>query len=221
MTEADAWAIEAFIAAHAGKWRQIERASRGDHEFEDVESAARKQCYEWAAKSGQPIDWADAALVDRFKGRLYNQFVKYTEQHHRTAVRLDHPPPDVDGDRHPMADRLAVSSGDPLSLLMAAEDLPDDFKLVERAHSLAAAYVRLARHFRNDVRALADYLLISRSWTYRRLRQARTLAEQQAPIPFTPSRKKLPLPRPWRSRRVERYPEQLVLAFDTESPLLA
>ena len=221
MTEADAWAVEDFIAAHAGKWQQIKRASRGDHDEDDVASAARQLCYEWTAMAGQPIDWTDGATVERFIEHLYNKLIKFTERKHRSAVRLDHAPPGVDGDRHPMADRLAAAGGDPLALLMAAEQLQDDRKLVDRAHSLAAAYVRLARHFRNDVRALADYLLISRSWAYRRLSQARTVAEQQAPIPFAPSRRKLPLPRPWRTRRVERVPEQLTLDFGVEALWLA
>lgn len=104
---------------------------------------------------------------------------------------------------------------------MAAEAAPDDRKLVDRGHTLGAAYARLTRHFRNDVHALADYLLISRSWAYRRLRQARELTERQAPIPFRPSRRKLPLPRPWRKARVQRASPQLVLDFGDESRLMA
>lgn len=218
MTEADAWAIEACVAAYPAKWRQIARASEGDHDV-DVASTARMQCYEWASVATYPLDWGDPELVDRFMAYLYNHLIQFTEKTQRSAVRFDHAPPGSDFDQHPLAGRLTAASGDPVSQLIAAEELQDDRKLVERAHSLAAAYVRLARHFRNDVRALADYLLISPSWTYRRLQHARTLTERQAAIPFRPSRRKLPLPRPWRSHRMQRVPQQLVLDFDSESLL--
>ncbi len=219
MTEADAWAIEAFIAAHLAKWRRMAGASKGDHDADDVASAARMQCYEWTHAAASALDSSDPELVDRFMAHLYNRLVHFADKKQRHAVRLDHAPPGSDFDQHPLAGRLTAASGDPVSLLIAAEELQDDHKLVERAHSLAAAYARLARHFRNDVRALADYLLISPSWTYRRLQHARTLTERQAAIPFSPSRRKLPLPRPWRSHRMQRVPQQLALDFASGSLL--
>lgn len=187
---------------------------------EDVQGEARLLAAHMAQRAREPLDFDDAGFTDRFFGWLYQRTVRYQDKKIRTSVRLDHAPAGSDFDRHPLAERLAASDGDPVALLMAAEALQDDHRLVERAHSLAAAYVRLARHFRNDVQALADYLLISRSWTYRRLRCSRESAVLQISIPFAPSRRKLPLPRPWRMARIERRPRQLTLDFCNETTLL-
>ncbi len=218
MKKTDATAIESFIAAHQRAWSRIARATCGDHEAEDVESIARLTCYEWVAQ--QTVDWTNPEVADRFIALLHCKLVKFSERLHRGAVRLDHAPPGSDFDRHPLAERLAAPGADPVELLMAAESLQDDRTLVDRSHSLAAAYVRLVRHYRNDAQAVADYLRISRHWLHDRIRWARALAEHQAPMPFPPSRKKLPLPRPWRQARPERTWHQLSLDLGHEPLLL-
>ena len=220
MSPLDWLALERFIDRHARTFARITRKTNNEIAVEDVQSEARLLAADMAERQGDPLDFDKAAFADRFFSWLYQRVVHYQDKKIRAAVRLDHAPPGSVFDRHPLAERLAASGGDPVALLMAAEALQDDRKLVERAHSLAAAYVRLARHFRNDVRALADYLLISRSWAYRRLRRVREAAEVQASIPFAPSRRKLPLPRPWRGARVERRPQQLALDFGDELLLI-
>lgn len=95
MTEADAWAIEAFVDAHTAKWRRMAGATNGDHDEHDVTSAARLKCHEWLHAAGTPLDWGDAQLVDRFMAHLHCELVEFTEKLHRGAVRLDHPRQEV------------------------------------------------------------------------------------------------------------------------------
>lgn len=162
MKLSDVAAVEAFIDSHARDWRQIARATHGDHEEEDVASIARLACIEQTKAAGSAINWRDPTVQKTFITHLHCKLVKFTERLHRGAVRLDHAPPGSDFDRHPLAERLVAHGGDPVALLMAAEEMQDERALVDRAHTLMAAYVRLMRHYRNDVGALADYLLVSR-----------------------------------------------------------
>ena len=220
MSQLDWQALEDFIARHPRAFARIARRTRRERLVEDVESEARVLAADMAERAPDPLDFDNAEFVDRFFGWLNQRLVHFQDKKVRHGVRLDHAPEGSDLDRHPIAERLVASGGDPVALLMAAEDMQDDRKLVECAHGLAAAYVRLARHFRNDVRAMADDLLISSSWAYHRIRLASDLAERQTPIPFPSSRKKLPLPRPRRTTRVEWRPEQLALDFGADPRLI-
>lgn len=85
-------------------------------------------------------------------------------------------------------------------------------------HSLAAAYVRLLRHFDNRMRTVADHLLISVSHAYRRCAQARLWAAYQNPVPMPTTEERF-IPGPWRLFQLRRAPVQLVFDFDDELPL--
>ncbi len=212
-------AFQPFASRHRRDLARIARATHGDYAEEDLPNEAWLLAHQ-LADQGPPINWSDAQDIDRLLRCLYNRLVKYQEKNTRHALRLDHAPAGCDGDHHPVADRLIARDGhDPLDVLIAAESAQDDHKLVERSHSLAAAYARLVRHFRNDVQAIAQYLLISPSWTYQRLQKVQALTERQLPIRFSPSCCKLPLPRPWRTFRLQRTPVQLAFDFPENSLL--
>lgn len=82
--------------------------------------------------------------------------------------------------------------------------------------SLAAAYIRLLRHFDNGMDATTHHLRISVSYAYRRCAQARCLAArlQHIPIPGTDV-----LPEPWRGYRLWRQEVQLTFAVDEKLPV--
>ncbi|MET2522657.1 hypothetical protein ABXT34_05000 [Ralstonia sp. SM1884_UCD616_TZ26] len=83
--------------------------------------------------------------------------------------------------------------------------------------SLVAAYVHLLRHFDNRMSAVANHLLISRSYAYHCCAKARQLAAhlQHIPIPVSNESR---VPGPWRSFRLRRIPVQLSFDFDDELP---
>lgn len=91
-------------------------------------------------------------------------------------------------------------------------DMEEDRRLDENP-SLAAAYVQLLRRYDNRMRAVADHLLISVSYAYRRCGLARRLAIHQEHIPL-PAPGSSFVPGPWRHYRIRRAPRQLAFDFD-------
>ena len=105
----------------------------------------------------------------------------------------------------------AESHYDPLNALIQAEE--DEPEL--NAHqSLAGAYLQLLRRFDNRMAGVADHLLISVSYCYRRCAHARHLAVYQCPLPPTAAADDAAfVPGAWRRFRAVRQPIQLSLEF--------
>lgn len=118
---------------------------------------------------------------------------------------------------HPLARTLASDAGrNVLDGLLERETDRSLEGALQAYGSLAAACVRLLRHFDNRMDAAGDHLRISVSYAYRRCAQARCLAAQlqHIPVPGTDT-----LPGPWRGYRLIRQPIQLSFDFDAELPL--
>lgn len=154
------------------------------------------------------------------KPGVYQHLVRYAELNVRNAVRLDHAPSGEDGEVHPLAHLLAAdASYDPVVALMHTEE--QGRSAMERnlsAHqSLAAAYVYLLRHFDNQMAAMADHLMISLSYCYRRCAHARLLAIHQEALPAAAMTTDTDfVPGAWRHFRLLRTPIQLSFDFDLE-----
>lgn len=187
----------------------------------DVVHEAWIMAWSLQAADGAPVNLADTACQERLLSHLYQHLVRYTEQNVRRAVRLDHAPKGSghDDDVHPLNYLLVSNEGrDALAELLEGEAASALDADLDAHGSLAAAYVRLLQHCDNRMSALADHLLISKSYAYRCCAQARWLATHMAhiPIPMTGGRL---IPGPWRHFRLRRLPVQMVFDFDDELPL--
>jgi hypothetical protein len=154
---------------------------------------------------------------------LYQHLVRYTELNVRNAVRLDHAPNGEEGEVHPLSHLLAADAYyDPVMALMHAEDQGQS--ALERslsAHpSMAAAYLYLLRYFNNQMVAVADHLMISLSYCYRRCKHARLLAIHQEALPATAMASDPDfVPGAWRRFRLSRTPIPLSFDFDSDSDM--
>lgn len=171
------------------------------------------------ADDGSPLNLRDEAHQQRLLAWLYQHLVRYTELNVRHAVRLDH---SVSGSNeveegHPLARTLASDAGRSVLDMLLEREADQSSDAALHAHgSLAAAYVRLLRHFDNRMDAVADHLRISVSYAYRRCALARCLSAHLRHIPMPDTAW---LPRPWRRYRLVRHPIQLSFDFDEELPL--
>jgi len=154
---------------------------------------------------------------------LYQHLVRYTDLNVRHAVRLDHSKNGEDGEAHPLAYLLAADTHyDPLVALIDAEDRRQS--ALERDpcvhQSIAAAYLHLMRRFNNRMAAVANHLMISLSYCYRRCARARLLAIHQEALP-APAMAADPdfIPGAWRHFRLLRAPVQLSFDFDSDMGL--
>lgn len=174
---------------------------------------------------GIEIDWLDRESQSLLLSYLYQHLVHYTELNLRYAVRLDHwTSDDGEDEQHPLLNKLvADSASDPLIALSAREEaLKEKISEPDCHYSLASAYVHLLRHFDNKMSTVANHLLISLSYCYRRYTKVCMLAEKQHPIPIhqTASHHVF-LPGAWRQFRLRRVPLQLALDFGIDqSPTL-
>ncbi len=213
-------AFEKFVTQRKEALQRIARHTRGEHDLDDVKNEAWVMAGGLKTADGAPLDLTNAACQERLLSYLYQHLVRYTEQNVRRAVRLDRAPPghDQDDDVHPLARMLVSDEGrDPLSQLLDREAALAREVALDAHGSLAAAYVRLLHHFDNRMSAVADHLLISRSYAYRRCAQARWLATRLSHIPV-PTDSGPHVPGPWRNFRLCRAPVQLAFDFDEELP---
>lgn len=217
-------ALTLFLQSHQKDWRRISRATLGEHSPEDVLAEA------WlmhAALRDKGV-MLDLQLPDHralLISHLYQHLVRYTELNVRQAVRLDHAPGGDDGDAHPLSYLLAAGEHyDPVVALVQAEEQSALAQQEEPgAHqSMAAAYLHLLRAFNHQMVAVADHLMISLSYCYRRCAHARLLAVQQQALP-APAMASDPtfMPGAWRPFRLVRTPVQLSLNFDDGMRLFA
>jgi hypothetical protein len=217
----DPIAFEKFLLTQKKALQRIARATRGECELADVQSEAWLLAQRLPQAKGWTVDFADAGQQDRFLSYLYQELVRYTELVVRQAVRLDHSPGGDAAESHPLLNMLVAEEGrDPLAALLIAEAGQLQAAEPNVHHSLASAYLWLLRRLDNNVRSVAQHLLISLSHCYRRLAQARKLAQCQQVLPPTLTDPNGDfMPKPWRKERVFRIPIQLTFDFDCE-PLL-
>lgn len=214
-------AFEKFVARRKADLERIRRSTRNEHEFTDIINEAWLMASELGARKGVAINFTDESFQNLLISYLYQHLVRYTEQNIRHAARLEHTAPGdgQDGEPHPLMRTLISDDGrHPLTTLIEQEETSTQPIETNINHSLAGAYVRLLRHFGNRMRAVANHLLISESYAYRRCAHARFLVACQKPVPL-PMMEEDFIPGPWRRFRLRRTPTQLAFDFDNELPL--
>ncbi|MFZ5528269.1 MAG: hypothetical protein ACOZE7_16570 [Pseudomonadota bacterium] len=197
---------------------RIARHTRGEHQFEDVVNEAWVMASTLLTADGEPLDLAHAAGQHTLISYLYQHLVRYTDLNVRQAVRLDHKPggDEQDGDVHPLTYLLVSNDGhDALSELIDQETASALENELAAHGSLAAAYVRLLRHFDNRMSAVAEHLKVSRSHAYRRCAQAMRYAIEASHIPIPLPNERF-VPGPWRRFWLLRQPVQLTFDFNEQ-----
>lgn len=210
-----------FVAQRKKDLERIRRSTRNEQELSDVINEAWLMACELSARKGVTVDVLDISFQDLLISHLYQHLVRYTEKNVRHAARLDHATPgsDQEDESHPLMRTLMSDDGQhPLTMLVEQEQRSRQHVEIDPHHSLASAYIRLLRHFDNRMRAVADHLLISESYAYRRCAHARLLATCQKPVPLSMMDGAF-IPGPWRRFRLRRTPTQLAFDFDDELPL--
>lgn len=170
------------------------------------------------------IDWLNPKDQDLLLRYLYQHLVRYTERHLQYAVRLDRwTGKDGEDNVHPLLNKLAADDGaDPLALISAREEsLQAELNEPDCHHSLASAYVHLLRRFDNKMSAVANHLLISRSYCYARYARVLLLAQRQHPIPLQRAAKQDRfMLGAWRKFRLRKTPVQLAFDFGPDQSLV-
>ncbi|MDQ0086062.1 hypothetical protein J2W35_006443 [Variovorax boronicumulans] len=213
-----------FLRIRQSDLRRISRHTRGEASLEDVQAEAWLMAVHLRNK-GVPIDLSRPEHQSLLISHLYQHLVRYTELNVRNAVRLDHAPNGEEGAIHPLAHLLAAQAHyDPLvALMQRQEELQAGVESDLNAHqSLASAYLCLLGRLGNRMTNLADHLMISLSYCYRRCAHARTLAVCQRALPsaamVTDSKF---VPGAWRRFRIHRIPVQLSFDFESERALFS
>lgn len=213
-----------FLRSHQQDWRRISRHTRGEHSPEDVQAEAWLMLATLRNK-GITIDLDVPDHQSLLISHLYQHLVRYTELNVRNAVRLDHAPNGEEGETHPLAHLLAADAHyDPVVALMHAEDQGQSAldRDLSAHQSMAAAYLYLLRSFNNQMVAVADHLMISLSYCYRRCKHARLLAIHQEALPASAMASDPDfVPGVWRRFRLSRAPIQLSFDFDSDMHLFA
>lgn len=195
-----------FAQKHQKKFKQIANATGQEYAPEDAQGEA------WllveVLESGKaPINLHNLQDIDRLFACLYVKLVKRSEKNICYSVRLDHYSyGDSDDEAHPLMNKLAApESSQPLEVLLAAEAAADLPQEPEPHESRAAAYLYLLKYHNNKMKDVADYLLISLSYCYFRVGEARKMVSTQCALPDTIGKpSKAFLPGPWRSFRLSR-----------------
>lgn len=217
-------AFKQFTTEREKDLLRISRHTQQEHSLQDVEDEAWLLSMELRETKGIAIDFSNREYQNLLLSYLYQHLVRYTERNVRYAVRLDHAPRNDNQQEdapHPLTYMLASDDNqDPLTALIEREAaLPWDMEL-DCHQSLAGAYVRLLRHFNNKMPDVANHLLISISYSYKRCAHARMLAAHQQSIPLMSAVIDGEfLPRAWRRFKLQRIPSQLEFDF-SEEPFL-
>lgn len=213
-------AFTQFLALRRRDLQRISRHTRGESSLGDVQAEAWLMI-DTLARKGVVIDLEEPEHQSLLIAHLYQHLVRYAELQVRHAVRLDHAPGGEDGQTHPLMNLLAAEGHyDPVVALMEAEAqaqaaLDED----PAAHqSLAGAYLYLLRRFDNRMKEVADHLMISVSYCYRRCAHARCLAVHQQVLPSAANDTNF-VPGAWRRFRILRIPVQLAFDFDADMVL--
>ena len=214
--------FECFRLQRDTDLKRIARATRGEHQYGDVVNEAWLMADALSSRYAVLKDFLDAGFQDLLLRHLYQSLVRYTELNVRHAVRLDHGSGEdsENGASHPLMNLLSSDEGrDPLSHLIAREDIADQTPAEEEHPSLAGAWIALLRHYGNRMRPVADHLLISVSYAYRCCAKASWIVTQQNAIPLRPPTGTESQFGPWRRHRVVRNPRQLEFDFEEKLPI--
>ncbi len=205
-------AFEAFCTIKKRRLAAIARCTRGEAEPGDVKSIAWEMAGLIQSQGDIEIDFLNPDCQDRIIAYTYQKLVAYAEKTVRYAIRLDHGPPGADDTAPTLMERLRdPGSPDPVEQLIAWEEYQEP-PTVDPHRSCACAYVLLLRHFNGRMPAVAHFLRISVSHTYRCCARARQTEVQQIPISMHVQDAAFQ-PRPWRSFKLCRVPRQLALDF--------
>ncbi len=205
-------AFEVFCTIKKRRLAAIARCTRGEVEPDDVKSVAWEMACVIQTQGGTEIDFLNPDCQDLIISYTYQKLVAYTEKTVRYAIRLDHGPPGSDDNAPTLMERLRdPGSPDPVEQLIALEEYQAQ-PAVDPHRSCACAYVLLLRRFNGWMPAVAHFLRISTSHTYRCCARARQAEVQQLPIPIHVQDTAFQ-PRPWRSFKLCRTPRQLALDF--------
>lgn len=220
MTSTDHSAFEQFVRMQRKKLQFIAWKTCSEYQFADVVNEAYVMADYISKRKGIAIDFLSESFQGVLLAYLYRHLVDFQEKKIRHSVRLEHAPPGSD-DARPLLDRFAVhEEHEPMSLLQRAEAESRTNERLAIDPSLAAAYVRLLRHFDHRMQAVADHLLISVSYAYRCCAKARLLAGTQQHLGWPPA-EELPLPRPWRRFKITRSAEFRARPAPARSPTAA
>lgn len=219
ITPQDLVLYQTFVAERQADFHRIAKATKGEYSAEDISQEALLMAWKLQTGKGVPMRFADAGYRKLLLSHLYQHFVRYTETAVRRALRYQRKHAD-DGQLELLAEMLPADERyDPLHALAddpSPSDVDPDAQL-----SQASAWLFLVGRSGNEVRRLADRLLISVSHCYHCLAQARGLARRQHPLAIRcTGRDGVPLqPKGWRRFRYERRAIQLQFAFVTEPAL--
>lgn len=209
-------AFEFFLKQCKPALRRVAAHTKGEQTFEDIHGEAWILAEDLKITKGIEIAFEDPSYQQLLISHLYNKLVRYTSQHMRYAIRLDHYRYE-DGstaDEHPLLRHLASdTNNDPLSLLIEREDETQTRKTEPRPHeSRAAAYLYLLQQFDFDMKAVAQHLLISLSYCYYRYNEALLMAQSQNTL-ATDAMHSLEtfMPRSWRNFQIKRPREKMEL----------
>jgi hypothetical protein len=196
-----------FAKKYRGKFQRIAAATRRELEPDDVMSEAWMLTKEWEL-AGTPIRFDDSAYVDKLFSHLYPKLVTYADKKIRNGVRLDHWEygDDPETDSHPLMNRLVAAEGDqPLEALLALEAAAEQPPEPGPHETRASAYLFLMQRYDNCMRDVARHLMISLSYCYYRLNEAREMVSRQCALPDTVGQSANGfIPGPWRSFRLIR-----------------
>lgn len=209
----DTAAFDEFCRAQRKALSSI--ASQADRAVQvgDVVATAWEMACLIQTRTGAEIDFRNRDCQDTILRYTHFELVGRAEKHTKYAIRLDQAPSWSDDDCHPLMRHLSgPESDDPLNQLIARETPQADGFIANPHQSLACAYVHLLESCRGRMPAMAHFLRISVSHTYRCCARARDLAERQCTIPMHMQDLAFQ-PRPWRLFKRCRIPEQLMLNF--------
>jgi hypothetical protein len=205
-----------FVDDCSDNLHRIARATRGEHEFGEVVNHAWLLARDLAARSITP-DFLDAGFRALLLAHLYQALVRYTDVHVRYADRLDARPAGDEG-RPSLSERLRGPERDDPILRMIDDEEARLASLEVRAQgSPGMAWLELIRECRNDMRRVANRLLISRSYAYRCFARTCALATRQLAIALLAQESKFG---PWRRFRATRIPRQLAFDFRDGLPFV-
>lgn len=194
-----------FTRQHESDLRRIARRCR-EATHEDVQNQAWLLADSLAKKHGQDLAlyFSDPSFRATLVAHLVNHFVHFRERKIRNSLRLEQ----TEAHERDRYDSIVAAAsigrgGDPLFLLLAEESSREAFQ--PSPHDTeSGAYLHLLEANGQSMRRLADSLMISVSYCYRRRRRARELcAVQHSLLVGLAHEESLPL-RAWRRFPVHR-----------------
>lgn len=170
-----------FLRECAADLRRIARASGGEYTEDDARNEAYILAYEIGERRNKPIDFACVADRELILGALCIKLVKRSDWRLKRAVRIDESDEEEDSG-YRVLELPANPSSDPLSSLLAHEEMRTIEKVLESSFSQLRAYVIVFVRFDNNRAAICSYLLIHDSTLRRRFKRAEETVRRQASL---------------------------------------